>query len=400
MNWKSGRGLRNPSLALVGSQEWAGNKKQRRAGGNLMGAANGDRRLPLTGLPDTVPRNRTFAIISRVPGPPVSSRRSRAPEGKVQMQNDSTTENANDAEVPRTGAAPDLKHPVGASETTELTAAGPIAGAGVDEYSTGLRVVEYTATSCAPPPAVASTNSVPGRPQGGGAKRALKVKCIEEPVRTSKNDMTSWKPPFEVEQGFVGSLKEIIKRADSVRAPLQATPVPTGSARYGTTDELFGRLQRVIAGQASVPEQTSILLTFWTICTWFADGLPIALGLAIVGPEFEGDLALRTLRNFCRYPQMLAGADVTSLQRVDWRSTPTLLFYAPNITKQMAMVLGCATSRGYMVGGAGEFKDFFGPKAIYIGQEVSTDRIPRCSLQVRLPANLSRARNTTFGTGD
>lgn len=53
------------------------------------------------------------------------------------MQNDSTTENANDAESPRAGAAPDVKHPIGAPETTELTAASPIAGAGVDEHSTG-----------------------------------------------------------------------------------------------------------------------------------------------------------------------------------------------------------------------------------------------------------------------
>ena len=306
------------------------------------------------------------------------------PKGKVQMQNYSTTENANDAEVPRTGAPPDVNATFGTSETTELPAADPIGGAAVDEHSTGPRALGPTATSSVPPPAAASTNFVTGHSQSLAAKRVLKVKCIEEPVRTSKDNMTSWKPPFDVEQGYEGSLKEIIKRAGSVRAPLQATPVPTGSARYGTTDELFVRLQQAIAGQAFLPEQSSALLTFWTICTWFADSLPIAPGLAIVGPEFEGDLALRTLRNFCRYPLMLAGADVTSLQGVDWRSTPTLLFYGPNITKQMATILGCATSRGYMVGDAGEYKDFYGPKAIYVGQEVSTDRMPRCSLQVRL----------------
>ena len=299
------------------------------------------------------------------------------------MQNYSTNVNANVAEVPRTGAAPDVIPTVVPSETTELTAADPIDG-GVDEHSAGPSDVGPTATSSVPPPAVASTNSVTGQAQSCAAKPTLKVKCIEEPVRSNKNNLTAWKPPFEVEQGFEGSLKEIIKRAESVRAPLQATPVPTGSARYGTTEELFGRLQQAIAGQAFLPEQTSALLTFWTICTWFADSLPIAPGLVIVGPEFEGDLTLRTLRNFCRYPLMLAGADVACLQRADWRSTPTLLFYGPNITKQMATVLGCATSRGYMVGDAGEYKDFYGPKAIYIGQEVSTDRMPRCSLLARL----------------
>ena len=103
--------------------------------------------------------------------------------------------------------------------------------------------------------------------------------------------MTSWKPPFEVEQGFEGSLKEIIKRAETVRSPFHATPLPTGSARYGTIDELFVRLQQAIAVRASLPQQTSALLTFWAIGTWFADSLPIAPGLAIIGPEFRKRLS-------------------------------------------------------------------------------------------------------------
>jgi hypothetical protein len=251
-----------------------------------------------------------------------------------------------------------------------------------------------------PTRAAASTNSVNSQAQSSVAKQVRKFVCIEEPVRTSKNNLTSWKPPFEVEKGCEVSLEQIIQRADTVRDPLQATPVPTGSARYGTAAELFGRLQEAIAEQALVPEQTSALLTYWTMSTWFPDSLPIAPGLTIVGPEFEGDLVLRALRNFCRYPLMLAGADVSSLQRVDWRSTPTLLVYGPNLTKQMATVLGCATTRGYLVDDAGEYRDFYGPKATYVGQEVSTDRMPRCSLQVRLqPTSLVPAKqNSVQGT--
>jgi hypothetical protein len=300
------------------------------------------------------------------------------------MQNDGTTENHNDVEFPSTGAVPDVKPTVGPSETNELTAADRIAGAGVDEHSTGHRVVGPTATSSAPPSADASTNSVSGHSQGCGAMQVLKVKCIEEPVRTGENNLSSWKPPFEVDRGSERSLKEIIQRAEFVRAPSQSTPVPNGSARYGTTDELFVRLQQAIAEQSSLPEQPSVLLTFWTISTWCADGLSIAPGLSIVAPEFEGDLILRTLRNFCRFPMMLTRADISSLLKVNWRNTPTLLFYDPNITKQMATVLGSATSRGYMAGDANRYKDFYGPKAVYLGEEVSIDRIPRCSLQVRL----------------
>jgi hypothetical protein len=218
------------------------------------------------------------------------------------MQGYSTNTNANGAEFPRTGAPSDVNATACPSETTASTAADPIPAAGVDEGSTGLGPGAPATTSNTPAPATASTNSVNSHDQSSAAKQVLKVLCIEEPVRSSKNNLTSWKPPFEVEEGSEASLNEIIRRADFVRAPSQATPVPTGSARYGSTAELFGRLQNAIAEQALLPEETSALLTYWTVSTWFADGLAIAPGLSIVAPEFEGDLVLRALRNFCATP--------------------------------------------------------------------------------------------------
>ena len=63
----------------------------------------------------------------------------------------------------------------------------------------------------------------------------------------------------------------------------------------------------------------------------------------------------------------------------------------------MATLLGCATSRGYMAGDANEYKDFYGPKAVYLGEEVSIDRIPRCSLQVRMqPTSPASAAQHSF----
>jgi hypothetical protein len=246
------------------------------------------------------------------------------------MQNFSTTENANDTEFPITGEPPNVSATVDTSETSALTEADPIASV--------------------PLPAAGSANSVTDNSESLVTKRVWKVKCIEEPVRTSKNNMNSWKPPFEVERGFEGSLREIIRRADYVRTPLQATPVPNGSARYGNTDDLFGRLNEAIAEQAFLPEQTSAMLAYWALSTWFADGLPIAPALVIVAPEFEGDLSLRILRNVCRNPMMLVRAEMSTLLKVNWSNTPTMLFFDPSITKVMATVLGCATNRGYKGG--------------------------------------------------
>ena len=104
----------------------------------------------------------------------------------------------------------------------------------------------------------------------------------------------------------------------------------------------------------------------------------------IIAPAFEGDLVLRTLRNFCRYGMMLPRADISILQNLNWHTTPTVLFYAPNVSKQMVTTLGCTSTRGYLINDGDGYKDLFGPKAIYAGEEVSADQVPRNSLQVRL----------------
>jgi hypothetical protein len=86
---------------------------------------------------------------------------------------------------------------------------------------------------------------------------------------------------------------------------------------------------------------------------------------------------------------MLTRADIPSLQKLNWQTTPTVLFYDPNISKQMVTTLGCTSTRGYLINDGGGYRDFFGPKALYLGEEVSIDRIPRCSLQVRLQPTAS-----------
>ena len=195
------------------------------------------------------------------------------------MENYCTTTNANDAEFPLAGAEPDGNISEAASEPTALMGAGPVAAGGPKDRSMDPGPEAPAPASNNPTPAASSTNSVNSHAQSSAAKQVRKFVCIEEPVRTGNNNLTSWKPPFEVEEGCEASLEQIIQRADSVRAPLQATPVPTGSARYGTTAELFGLLQKTIAEQAFLPEQTSALLAYWTISTWFADGLLSRLDL-------------------------------------------------------------------------------------------------------------------------
>jgi len=134
------------------------------------------------------------------------------------MQNYSTTENANGAEFPGTGAPPDVNATVDPSEITEPTAAEPVSTVGADEPSMGRGIEAPATTSSNAAPAAASTNSVTSHPQSFASKPVMKVKGIVEMARTGEKTSTYWEPPFEVQEGSESSIELIIRRAALVRA--------------------------------------------------------------------------------------------------------------------------------------------------------------------------------------
>ena len=212
----------------------------------------------------------------------------------------------------------------------------------------------------------------------------VQIKGIRELVRTSKGRITSWQPSFEAPEGTETSFTEIMHRTELLCAPLNAMPVPTGSARYVTTEELFIRLQKAIAAQGFLPAESSALLSYWVLSTWFCDALTVAPGLAIIGSAHDGDAVLRSIRCYSRCPVMMTGVNMRELRNVIWQPTPTLLFWAPTLTSSMAALLGCTTRRGYLVADGASYRDFYGFKACYLGEEAPVDRIPHGSLQVNV----------------
>ena len=221
-------------------------------------------------------------------------------KGKVRMENYQYDHKRQRRRVPQTGAAPNVDSAPGPTESSAPAPADPLTAAGVEEPSADPGAEAPQRTSNLPVPVAVSTNSVTSPSNVCGAKPVVNMTGIREIARADKTTIKFWRPPFEVQEGSVDSMVEIIQRAMRVRAPASATPAPTGAAVYGTTEELFRRLQKAIAAQTSKSAQASALLTYWTIASWFPDGLSLAPGLAVIGPAYDGDLVLRTLRNFCR----------------------------------------------------------------------------------------------------
>jgi hypothetical protein len=301
------------------------------------------------------------------------------------METNITAMIANGAELPQAGAATDVEALLNPRESDAPVAADPIPAPSADEPSMELRQEAPPTTSSTSAPEAVSAHPVTSECKACVAKPVVRIMGIKEICRSMDlTTITSWEPPFEVEKDLEDSFTEIRERAALVLTPVRATPAPTGVTMYGTTEELFRRLQNAIVAQTFQSEHASALLTYWVISTWYTDGLSLAPALALVGPPYESDLVLRALRNFSRNPLMMAGINFTNLKNVNWYFPPTLLSYSPHITKQMASLVGCSTRRNYMFGGAFNYQDFFCAKGLYLGEEVSADRMPRCSVEINV----------------
>jgi hypothetical protein len=297
----------------------------------------------------------------------------------MQDENDA----AGDRDLAETGSAPNVNPASRLTEASVREATDPVARAGEKKQLT----IGGAGTGTSSNPArltVADAKPDAGQSDDRLANEAVQVKGIVEIARGSKAKLMICTPPFDVERGSEPGFLQMIERAQLLREPFTGTPVPTCAAPYGSTDDLIHRIQKEIAAQTLLSASTSSLLSFWALSTWFHDALPLAPGLIITGPAFEGDVVLRTLRSFCRYPVLLTRADTSTLKRLIWVTPPTLLFFDPNISKQMVTIVGCSTSRGYLIESEGKNRDFYCPKAIYLGEQAPLDRMPHCSLHVHL----------------
>jgi hypothetical protein len=210
----------------------------------------------------------------------------------------------------------------------------------------------------------------------------------------SHTNISLMKPKVAVGAAHVTTFKEIIKRAEGVRFSSFVTPLPTTWSAYGSTEQLFTQMRMAIAEQALLSDQASSLLAYWSLSSWFPDAMPLAPVLALNGSAEDGDRVLRTLGNLCRNPLRMLGINIPDLRTIHWDPSPTLLFYEPTLTTPKATFLGCSARRGYLQGRWNQYKDFYGSKAIYLGEDMTVGGKLQWSLQVNVTATTATGVRT------
>lgn len=225
-------------------------------------------------------------------------------------------------------------------------------------------------SSAAPRSALISSKTVSSRPG------------VPEIFRINKNQREYRTPPLEVEAGDEASVDEIIERSLRTRFPLSATPHPISAESYGTTVELFSRIRSTIAEQTGISKRSSSLLAYWVFSTWFTEALPLAPCLAIGGSTHGGDVVLRTLKMLCRNSLLMASVNADALKRVNWHVPPTLLIYEPDVSKKLIAIIGASTRPGYLVSSREKDQDYFGSKAIFLGDNLNLDQLPRYGVYI------------------
>ena len=182
---------------------------------------------------------------------------------------------------------------------------------------------------------------------------------------------------YSVEAGCESDVTDIVRWCRHQLNPWVRILLPGGQEPYGTTEELFIRIETVIAEQTNLSDEVSALLTFWVFSTWFREVFSLAPCLVITGWAPDGEAILNTLRSFCYHPLLMAGLTSANLNHLPDFLHTTLLIAEPNLSKRMALLLDCSTSRRYQAIWRGDRYDYFGPKAIYLGEDLPTGSMPR-----------------------
>jgi hypothetical protein len=164
--------------------------------------------------------------------------------------------------------------------------------------------------------------------------------------------------------------------ARRVRLPKKCIP-------YASATKLFTDLRELFARYGFSPE-VALVGTFYCVATWFADILPAAPCLVIVGPALEAGLFLDVLSCVARRSLAISEFTRAAISVLPMQLRPTLLIAAESLSKASLALFQTSNRRPALVPVKGRLEDIYCAKAIHCPVILGGSHIGDCALQVDL----------------
>ena len=153
-------------------------------------------------------------------------------------------------------------------------------------------------------------------------------------------------------------------------ASVETLPIPP----QATALEIFTWIKRSVLAETHLPEDAAELVAFWAISTWFQGALTILPCLVITGPAHDATVVLLVLRDFCRWPALLAEFRRCHLKALQGCGR-TNLISVPNLDKRTAALFGNLTNLEFRVVEGDSSTRCSYSTAIYAGEDPVTHTI-------------------------
>jgi hypothetical protein len=199
--------------------------------------------------------------------------------------------------------------------------------------------------------------------------------------------------------GANATIARRVEQDGRVYLPISADPkifeglrLPSGIAPYGSTQDLFTEVTSVFTAYCDLPATYAELTGASVLSTFFADCLPLAPCVCILGnARSEATRLLRILGCLCRHPVLTTDPDVSALGSLVVRLRPTLILYRAQLTPVLRL-MRASQRPDFRALRNGEPVNLFCAKAIYLEQGVPPDwvgdvvEIPIAPARRKLPA--------------
>jgi hypothetical protein len=167
---------------------------------------------------------------------------------------------------------------------------------------------------------------------------------------------------------------------------LKALRLPTRTATYGSTRELFDQIRKLLASYHDVPDRTLLQIVYFIFGTWLADCVSSAPFLWIVAPvTAPRRMFLQLLALFCRHSLLLTAENPAGLWSLPMQWRPTLLLDATELNVPVLKFLRASNSQGVHFPRNGQALDLYCAKAVCSPEPLRDATLASAALQITLP---------------